>query len=154
MNDSRPPLGDTESGFSETDRADFRQTQHWNQQTIPARLAVPQQSGITNAQLKKTVQTILALQLDGFTNAQIAERLGFQRPETVSDYLSLAGKRGLILPKDQTRPQDRVDYVLTHKLLDRVEEAVDSADADRAQTMAFKVLKETLFKAYDHETPP
>jgi hypothetical protein len=154
MSDSRPPLGDTETGFSEADRAAFHRSTRWNQLTIPACLAVPQQSGITNARLKKTVQAILALQLDGLTRRQIAEQLGFKTVETISNYLSLAGKRGLILPKDQIRPLDRVDYVLTHKLLDRVEEAVTGKDADRAQTMAFKVLKETLFKSYDHDKTP
>src|SRR6266853_922367 len=140
------PPGDTSSGFSAADRAAFARGLVKTAPKLPHR-------PLKDRTLRKRALTILALKLDGKTTAEIGEVMHL-KPATVNLYLRDAGKRKLITSQQLLDARDRIDYVMVTKALNRIETALDSPDADRAEARSLQVAKETIFKSYDQQNAP
>ena len=100
----------------------------------------------SNSLIRQKVLAIIALRVQGKTNAEIAEILHVT-PGTVHAYMYRAGKNGW-LAKKAVDPTNRLEYEIAHKVVRNLDEMLDSDNESRRDQATMKTAEGTLFKQF------
>lgn len=123
--------------------------------TAPPSTAIALPSGVAlhpDSSIRTTALKIVAMRQAGLGEDEIALALGLKR-STLAGYVYKAGRNGWL---DSDDPHDRLEYQVLHKVVQRLDEALDSngvlMNGMPVKTqVALKTAEGTLFKKFGQE---